>query len=395
MIKAKILFFLFSTCIFFAFFPLQRSFASDSFHRSSADRIVILDLKHKEAGGIGYDKGYTTIQAFTAIRSSDLYVVLFDLRAHQFNDGKLAGNIGLGLRKQIGVKERVIGGNIYYDVREIRQNSFQQIGIGLEYLSKPIDLRVNGYFPVGEDRHVVSYHFQKMQNHFFYGLEHFKVALKGCDIEAGKSLGSWKNAHFYGAFGFYYFQRGQCSTDLGGKVSLKADLGKYFSLEFFTSYDKLYHTKVQGQISFHFPLVEIQDKTIQVAKGILPLDSNFFARPPRRNDMIVLCDGYREMLAQVWPIDGFLRIRFFDTKFSHDTFGDQFIPISEETQRTIEKVLEEKTTSYTEKEMPLSPEDPEETLQPHEEQQGKEEEGEGIGYFIRFLEFIYQHIKDK
>jgi len=56
-----------------------------------------IEVKHIEAGGIGYSQGYTTLEGFFPLLASDKnWVPFLDLRAHIFNDGKPAVNAGLG-----------------------------------------------------------------------------------------------------------------------------------------------------------------------------------------------------------------------------------------------------------------------------------------------------------
>jgi hypothetical protein len=99
-------------------------------------------LKHIEGGGIGYNKGYTTLEAFIASDPDWWSVTPFlDLRGHVFDNGKFAANGGIGLRSILG--SRVYGINSYYDYRNTRRKGYNQIGLGLETLGELWDLRFN------------------------------------------------------------------------------------------------------------------------------------------------------------------------------------------------------------------------------------------------------------
>ncbi|HUG89580.1 MAG TPA: inverse autotransporter beta domain-containing protein [Planctomycetaceae bacterium] len=59
-------------------------------------------------------------------------------------------NVGLGVRTTAGPAQRIWGGNLYFDYRDLGSPDFQQIGVGVESLG-PWDFRANGYLPVGDD----------------------------------------------------------------------------------------------------------------------------------------------------------------------------------------------------------------------------------------------------
>ena len=60
-------------------------------------------LRHIESGGIGYKKGYTTLEIFLAPNTNQWKVIPFlDMRGHIFDNAKWAANAGLGLRTLYG-----------------------------------------------------------------------------------------------------------------------------------------------------------------------------------------------------------------------------------------------------------------------------------------------------
>jgi hypothetical protein len=57
-------------------------------------------------------------------------------------------NLGLGYRHLLDDKNMIVGGNVFYDRRTTRyDNTFDQLGLGVEFLSKWVDARVNYYLP--------------------------------------------------------------------------------------------------------------------------------------------------------------------------------------------------------------------------------------------------------
>ena len=129
--------------VFFALIPLcVHSLEKECEYTSKNEQV---QLRHIEGKGIGYDRGYTTIQAFFTPHI-DRLVPIFDVRGHVFDDGKFAANAGLGLRY---FHSRVYGINAYYDYRQTHLFHYNQVAIGCESLGKKFDFRINGYFPVG------------------------------------------------------------------------------------------------------------------------------------------------------------------------------------------------------------------------------------------------------
>lgn len=113
------------------------------------------DLSHTEGSGVGYRRGFTTLSGFLMGESCNLYPFL-DIRGHGFDNRKLAGNFGGGIRYQTD-SSWIFGINAYYDLRQGDHRDFNrvghcfhQVGIGLEALSDCIDFRFNFYQPVGK-----------------------------------------------------------------------------------------------------------------------------------------------------------------------------------------------------------------------------------------------------
>ena len=58
------------------------------------------------------------------------------------------GSVGLGMRYLIPDREIIVGANVFYDSIDSQYgNHFDQLGIGLEFLSRWFDARVNWYLP--------------------------------------------------------------------------------------------------------------------------------------------------------------------------------------------------------------------------------------------------------
>src|SRR5262245_49456860 len=120
---------------------LSSLFATESMH---------FDLRHTEPNGVGFDHGYTTLEAYLMPGDHRKAYPFLDIRNHVFNNGRAAFNTGCGAR--IFSDERIWGCNVYYDFRSARKRNFNQVSLGLETLGCIWDAYMNGYLVVGEKR---------------------------------------------------------------------------------------------------------------------------------------------------------------------------------------------------------------------------------------------------
>lgn len=210
-----------------------------------------VSIRHIESKGIGYNKGYTTLEGFFVPLSNlnTRWVPFLDLRGHIFNDGKPAANGGLGLRY---IDSRVWGANIYYDYRKTSERNYNQVSFGFESLGRYLDYRINGYFPVGKDKGSYSdAKFDYFSGHSLYISRKRELALKGTNAEVGVHIAKVKDIDFYSAIGPYYFTNSSKQT-FGGEFRIGMDVLKILRIEGNTSYDHLFKWIGQGQISLSY-----------------------------------------------------------------------------------------------------------------------------------------------
>jgi len=222
-----------------------------------------IELRHIENKGVGYNTGYTTLEAFLA-PSANKITPFLDLRGHVFDDGKFAANTGVGFRLLNGC--RVYGVNAYYDYRHTKRHHYNQVSLGFETMGIRWDFRVNGYFPVGSKKSN-PYHIQtSITNPSFDSfIDHAAIirqtsttnskvefAMTGGDAEAAYHILKNKNIDFYAAAGPYYYNY-KNKQAIGGKVRFFAKIFKYLSLELINSYDSRFHENIQGSIGLNIP----------------------------------------------------------------------------------------------------------------------------------------------
>jgi hypothetical protein len=193
-----------------------------------------IEMRHIEPGGVGYRPGYTTMEAFLDFQDpwNTSILPFFDLRVHLFNNVRVAGNVGLGIR---AVSSRIWGVYAYYDYHLTLHQGYSQASVGFESLGEVWDVRVNGYLPLGA----------KKSSHFG-GKREF--ALKSANGEVGA-----KYSFVYAALGPYYLDGYYGKISWGGKVRLAISFGPRVQVEASGSYDKLFQWVGQGQIGLSFP----------------------------------------------------------------------------------------------------------------------------------------------
>ena len=259
-----------------------------------------LTARHIEGKGVGYNNGYTTVEAFLASDAElGCFVPFLDLRGHVFDNGKFAANAGLGLRWR--GDRRIYGVNGFYDYRDDRK-SFNQVGLGLEALGKVWDVRINGYLPVG-DKTSHPYHtkFGRFAGNSLFVSQKFEFTMKGADAEAGAHFGA-RDFNFFAGAGPYYFD-GQIGPHAwGGKARLMGMWKDYIGLEVSGSYDNVFKGIVQGQLYLSVPLGA--RTVVKRNKGRCPtscctalaLDQRM-VQPIVRDEIIVLNKHRRDFLA--------------------------------------------------------------------------------------------------
>ncbi len=212
-------------------------------------------IRHNEANGIGYKEGYTTLEAFGIYDGwGSGFMPFVDLRGHVFNNGKLAGNVGIGERTLFTSINHTFGSYLYYDVRRVGHHlTVNQLSPGIELVGERMEYRINGYFPVGKNKgNKFGYAFDRFTGNNILLKFKQNQAMMGGDAEVGVHIPQNTTYDVYAAAGPYYFHSSNASA-WGGKARLLGRYKEYVTLEVAYSYDKLFRNVVQGSVAFAMP----------------------------------------------------------------------------------------------------------------------------------------------
>jgi hypothetical protein len=87
-----------------------------------------IGVGHREGKGVGFCEGYTSFSTFLVAQKDFFYFCpLIDMRVHVFNDGKPAGNMGIGGRAFLNRWDSIAGVNLFYDFRKTNNRLAHQI----------------------------------------------------------------------------------------------------------------------------------------------------------------------------------------------------------------------------------------------------------------------------
>lgn len=179
-----------------------------------------------------------------------------DMRLHHLDNGTWDANIGLGCRYSLPHSLYLIGCNLYADLRKTKHSIFQQIGLGVEALSPYLKLRCNAYFSEGTNRHLSTCLFDDYEGNYLFSVTQFEHPLNNIEGGVEVSLLQTKEIQLHAAANLYCLFRHACtpSQALGTQGRITLSFPPYLFAEGSISYDRLFHTIVQGKIGFQVPL---------------------------------------------------------------------------------------------------------------------------------------------
>ena len=225
----------------------------ESYSRTLEERAHRITAKHREANGIGYQTGYTSLEGFFSTSKTPSLLGFADVRAHVFNDSKKAYNLGVGLRGLSEKAHTVFGVNVFYDYRDARHRAFNQIGMGLEVLGTRWDLHVNGYIPVHNTKKKYRDEFLKFKGNNAIFTKRYEFAFLGCDFALGRELVRTKYWDLHAKLAGYWFNGEFGKNAGGGLFELSTNITRYLTLKGQASYDTLFRGVFQGEAAINIP----------------------------------------------------------------------------------------------------------------------------------------------
>jgi parallel beta-helix repeat protein len=309
----------------------QASKSSGDVECRSPFHVMHAGIRHTESKGVGYKDGYTTLEWFGIYQNNSYFMPFLDLRGHVFNNGKLAGNVGLGERSVMPSINHIFGLYVYYDVRQDEHGlTVNQISPGIEILGKRMEYRINSYFPVGKhESRGYDRTFRTFQGNRILLKENKRYAMKGVDGEVGAHITQSTRHDVFFGIGPYYFTADPFSA-WGGKTRLYWRYQQYLGLEASYSYDHLFKNVVQGTISLNYPFGTKLHRKGNSCPNSNDLALSRAAFAPYRFEIPVVRKGHRHFRAinpatgQPWRV-WFVR----NTSSSNGTFESPFSTLAQ------------------------------------------------------------------
>jgi len=210
-------------------------------------------LKHREANGIGYNQGYTSLDGFFLFTSIGNWHPYFDARAHVFNNGRPAANLGFGVRYLPDSIRAVFGINGFFDFKNTAHSTFEQVGGGFEILGEKWGMRANGYFPIFTRNNTYNIGFYKFyQHHALFRASH-ELAFTGFDVSLNRVLIQRRKWNLSSTLDGYMFFADYKTNAKGGLFKIRSEMFRNFAIEGQVSYDSYFKYIGQVQASFTIP----------------------------------------------------------------------------------------------------------------------------------------------
>ncbi|KPK32192.1 MAG: hypothetical protein AMS24_04780 [Chlamydiae bacterium SM23_39] len=242
-----------------------------------------LIISHLENEGIGFRKGYSTIEGlffFQKIGKKNFLPIL-NTKLHVFNDKEINFNLGAGFRFSTLNISNIFGLNTFFDYRNDRDFQTFQFGIGAEMLTKYFDFRINGYFPIDSKHSFDKVIFDNYKNGHYVSWQKKEVGMTWSNFEVGSWFLNSSAIGFYCALGPYYLNKnyGKNSSKFGVSGRLKLRLMKKFFIEGGISRDECTKTNKYCKLSIRIPFGALISKNFYKNKWFQSVD---------RNDIIAL-----------------------------------------------------------------------------------------------------------
>lgn len=235
-----------------------------------------LGISHQAGTGPGLNDGFSNFGAFVPLHSiGDDLLIFNDSQLQLYNDqSKLLGaNVGVGVRKYDAQLNRILGANVYYDLRQLQdipsgRSDFHQVGLGFESMGEIFDFRAFGNIPTNQDRQS----FQTIPNaipqfggvngqNIVYGQERFRQALSTLDLEGGALLFA-RDIYAISAYGGAYHLSGDDVSEWGPRGRLELRVNDKLFVNGFLQHDPIFDTTGGVAVELRFGRPEARSSSV-------------------------------------------------------------------------------------------------------------------------------------
>lgn len=170
-------------------------------------------------------------------------MLFLDLRGTALEDREQELNGGLVLRRLVSDPDLILGANLFYDTRWTENdNTFDQVGFGLEVLSRRIDVRANYYLPLTDEQALEESSSSETSTRTEGGREitttttsiykNYEEAMEGFDAEVGYWLPFLDRAAPTAVFaGYYSFSADHAEDWAGARVRVESRIHPNVTLD--------------------------------------------------------------------------------------------------------------------------------------------------------------------
>lgn len=236
-----------------------------------------LKVAYTTPRSIATKHGYATLGAFYCPSDFECFAPYADIRVHHLDNGRWAGNFGVGIQKRVfscyGMSK--VRGYVFYDTQKTSYRTYSQVTLGAEWLGERLDVRLNGYLPTKHEGHPRDVRVFNYRGGYYAKRERLQYTWRGVELDFSKRICFWRNLELYLTAGPYFFESRRDSAT-GVKFRAETTLWRGLGLAVQTTYDHHFKSRTFGQISWTLPL------------GGDCGCANLCCEPVRRQELIVL-----------------------------------------------------------------------------------------------------------
>jgi len=219
-----------------------------------------IQIRHREHKGMGYDTGYSSVNYFLTSADQEIPVQGYlDFRTHVFNTGRVAGNVGAGIRHFLEQRDLTYGFNCFFDYRKVKNLFPLQAGFRMEFFTENYDIRSNIYIPFGDKTSRSSNKFVSFEGHHAKVTRDIRAALTHLDLSVSFPFLRNLKEHDLdlSVTGYYLLPRKFDCKSFGNSPGIKAGARYLFDdfvyADFEASFDGIYKARATGAVGISIP----------------------------------------------------------------------------------------------------------------------------------------------